>query len=124
MERDRRRRRREQSCFFPVNMSERVTQLTRFHNLADAEALLGSERRAELWKTAAVSYGLCVLMISERDRGQKEALEEALEWLRSRDYEMHKKVSRTFEEAHAKRFLAKRMSTVALLTRSRRQRRR
>lgn len=91
----------------PSEMFEHVTQITRCHQSAEVHSLLGYEAEADAYRDRAVKKGIHVLALAEFNPEKQHALEQSLAWLRGRDYDMYKTVTKTLEQAQVTIDMAK-----------------
>ncbi len=89
-----------------IDMFSGMTQIVRFHQLAQVCKMDGSERTAEMFRKAAARRGRQLITLTEGNLGYKLALDRSLRWLAGRDYEMHELVKGTLEQAQAARDIA------------------
>lgn len=102
MERYGSRGKQELTSDLAVRMLHRVTQMTRFHQLAEVERMSGNEQNADRLVQCAVHNGIHTILLTESSMGYQRGLDQALAWLAGRDYEMHKTVIGTLDQAKAK----------------------
>lgn len=101
-------RRFEGGCSPAIDMFEQVTQIARLHQYADVCELDDDKKSAILVRERAALKGNYILSLTEVSDGYQRALDRTLEWLRGRDFEMHKLVQGSLDQAKAVRDANKR----------------